>query len=335
MEMNLPWVESPFFERILQTKDFSEDELKLVRDFNQNGFAVIKNAYSDEEINAVKKEMDEKAFNPQFNYENMRDERRSQDLWMYSEPVRQMSCKPSILSVLEKLYDREVVPFQTLNFKFGSQQRAHSDTIHFSSLPPRFMCGVWVALEDITEENGPLFYYPGSHKTPEFNFNDFRSDMLDSSYDNYTQYEDFIEDYLSVTDFKKNVFMAKKGDALIWSSNIIHGGSPVLKEGTSRYSQVTHYFFKDCLYYTPMNSNTLTGEWAMRTSLKNMRNGNIESTTYNGIQPNLVRSYKKLYLINNHIFYPNFLRKISDVLFVVKNFGMKELIRLVKIKLFK
>ena len=30
------------------------------------------------------------------------------------------------------------------------------------------MCGVWVALEDITEDNGPLHYYPGSHRLPDY-----------------------------------------------------------------------------------------------------------------------------------------------------------------------
>ena len=33
--------------------------------------------------------------------------------------------------------------------------------------PPGFMCGVWVALEDMDMDNGPLVYYPGSHRLPE------------------------------------------------------------------------------------------------------------------------------------------------------------------------
>ena len=33
-------------------------------------------------------------------------------------------------------------------------------------MPEGFMCGVWVALEDMDMENGPLVYYPGSHKLP-------------------------------------------------------------------------------------------------------------------------------------------------------------------------
>lgn len=322
MKMNLPWIESPFFEKIIKEKNLSTEFEELARRYNRDGFAIIKNAFTEDEINAVKKEMDEKSFNPNFKYNSQRDDRRSQDLWFHSEPARQMSCKPEILSTLEMLYGREPVPFQTLNFRKGSQQKAHSDTIHFSSLPARFMCGVWVALEDITEENGPLFYYPGSHKTPEYNFNDFKEDLLDNSYDNYHQYEHFMEELMEVSPFEKKVFLAKKGDALIWSSNIVHGGSPVLKEESTRYSQVTHYFFKDCLYYSPMTSNTITGELSLRMSLKNMITGKQEKMSYNRQKANLIRSYKHLYLINNHIIYPIWERMITDTLYIVKEFGL-------------
>lgn len=328
METNLPWVESPFFEKILEKKKLSPVQKQQALEYNHNGYLVLKNAFTDDEIDVVIKDMKEKAFNPDFPFESMRDDRRSQDLWLYSEAVRQMSCKPEILNILEMLYGREPVPFQTLNFRKGSQQKAHSDTIHFSSLPARFMCGVWVALEDVTEENGPLFYYPGSHKTPEYNFNDFKSDLLDNSYNNYPEYENFMEQLMEVSPFEKKVFLAKKGDALIWSSNIIHGGSPVLNENSSRYSQVTHYFFKDCLYYSPMSSNTITGELSLRMTLKNMITGKIENMTYNGNKARVIRSYKHMYLINNHIIYPSFLRLMSDTMYIVKNYGVSTFIKL-------
>lgn len=327
-KMNLPWVESPFFEKLISEKDLSPAFEKLARDYHKNGFAVIEKAYSDEEIDAVKKEMDEKSFNPNFHYNSQRDDRRSQDLWFHSEPARQMSCKPEILSTLEMLYGREVVPFQTLNFKKGSQQKAHSDTIHFSSIPARFMCGVWVALEDITEENGPLFYYPGSHKIPEYNFNDFKNELLDNSYDNYHDYEGFMESLMEVSPYQKQIFLAKKGDALIWSSNIVHGGSPVLNENSTRYSQVTHYFFKDCLYYSPMTSNTISGELSLRMSLKNMRTGKLEKMSFNGKKTRVFRSYKHLYLINNHVYYPLFLRMLTDSIYIIKSQGISSFLKL-------
>ena len=68
---------------------------------------------------------------------------------------------PSSISC-ESFYGREPLPFQTLNFRVGTQQEPHSDAFHFNSDPPGFMCGVWVALEDIDEASGPLVYFPGS-----------------------------------------------------------------------------------------------------------------------------------------------------------------------------
>ena len=53
-----------------------------------------------------------------------------------------------ILSLFSTLYGRRAWPFQTLNFPVGTQQHYHSDSVHFSSVPERFMCGVWVDLED-------------------------------------------------------------------------------------------------------------------------------------------------------------------------------------------
>ena len=68
--------------------------------------------------------------------------------------------------------DREPLPFQTLNFPVGTSQYPHSDSIHFHTIPAGFMVGVWVALENIDAENGPLVYYPGSHKLPYFSMQD-------------------------------------------------------------------------------------------------------------------------------------------------------------------
>ena len=294
---NLPWIESPFFEEILKTKELSDEHLKYVKEYNRNGFVVIPNLLPESLIDRTRNDAAEKAFNPDFPIATQRDERRVQDFWKVSEASKELACYPQLLEILELFYGREPIPFQTLNFKFGSQQRAHSDTIHFSSLPARYMCGVWVALEDITEENGPVFYYPGSHRLPEYDFSQIRNEAITPSYSDYVQYEDFIEKIVAVNKFEKKKFLAKKGDLLIWSSNIIHGGSLVTKEGATRWSQVTHYFFKDCYYYTPMLSNMVTRELFIRWKLENMTNGEEVEQSYNGERLNYLTTDKKLYTL--------------------------------------
>jgi len=168
--MNIPWVESPFFKEILKNKKLNEEQTKLVTEYNENGFVVIRNFIASSVIDEIRQDMDNKGYNTDFNMNNQRDHIRVQDLWMYSDSIKNVACNQKILEVLNLLYDKEPIPFQTLNFRVGSQQRAHSDTIHFSSIPAKFMCGVWVALEDITDENGAVFYYPKSQNLPEYNF---------------------------------------------------------------------------------------------------------------------------------------------------------------------
>lgn len=299
--MNLPWVESPFFNDIVESQQLSDAQRKLAKEYNQNGFIVVKNAFSEELLENVKSEMHSKGFNPDFKTDIPRNEQRVQDLWLHSVPVKEVASNGKILETLAMLYGREAIPFQTLNFPVGSQQRAHSDTIHFSSLPARFMCGVWVALEDITKEQGPVFYYPGSHKLPEYTFSDFKISVEDTNYYDYPAYEDFIEKVVKTHGSEKRLFEAKKGDALIWSSNIIHGGSPVLKEGSTRYSQVTHYYFKDCIYYTPMLSNMVTNELFLRHDVKDIRTGEVVPQSFNGISLNHIQTGSSKYILNNRL----------------------------------
>ena len=294
---NAPWVESPFFKDILKLKGLNETQVALVREYHENGFVVVSGLLPQNLVDSVREEATNKAFNPDFPITTQRDETRVQDFWQVSQPAKELACFPKLLEILQMLYDREPIPFQTLNFSVGSQQRAHSDTIHFSSLPARYMCGVWVALEDITEENGPVFYYPGSQRLPEYDFSQIRNSAGTTDYKNYKEYEDFIESIVEVNQLQKKKFLAKKGDLLIWSSNIIHGGSPVTKEEATRWSQVTHYFFQDCYYYTPMLSNMVTKELYLRRKLVNIATGKKVSSNYNGERLDYVKTAKNLYAL--------------------------------------
>ena len=91
---------------------------------------------------------------------------RLQDGWRQSPAVRELALLPELHALLEQLWGRQPFAFQTLNFPVGTRQHFHSDAVRFHSEPPGFMCGVWVALEDIHPDAGPLEYFPGSHRLP-------------------------------------------------------------------------------------------------------------------------------------------------------------------------
>lgn len=168
-----------------------------------------------------------------------------------SPAIRAITHDERLIRLLQFILDKEVVPFQTINFNHGSNQRAHSDSIHMTTYPLGYLIAVWVALEDIHPDSGPLFYYPGSHRLPYLLNNDFNEGetSLKLGKKEYVDYEDKIDELLGQSSFSKEIFRAKKGDILIWHANLIHGGLPVVNPALTRKSMVIHYYAKDVIKY--------------------------------------------------------------------------------------
>ena len=207
---------------------------------------------------------------------------RVQDAWQSNANVRKIACNQHILDLLSRLYGRQAWPFQTLNFPVGTQQHYHTDSVHFSSNPERFMCGVWVAMEDIDERNGPLMYFPGSHQWPIYTNEHIGrciAQMPDSP--SQTLYEAMWRALVEAHGATPDYFMARKGQALIWAANLMHGGTRQLDPDRTRWSQVSHYFFEDCAYFTPMMSDVFYGSIAFR-ELSNVVTGRVMANRYAG-----------------------------------------------------
>jgi ectoine hydroxylase-related dioxygenase (phytanoyl-CoA dioxygenase family) len=184
---------------------------------------------------------------------------RVQDAWTISAAVRDIALAPRIMDLLREFYGREPLPFQTINFRVGSQQAPHSDAWHFNSDPPGYMCGVSTALEDIDELRGPVVYYPGSHKLPEVTGADVERMQGDHGND---AYEHLIAEVIEREGLEPRQATIRKGEALVWASNLLHGGAPQLDPSLSRWSQVTHYLFEGCRWWQPMHAHGGSGgEW--------------------------------------------------------------------------
>ena len=140
----IPWTESPLFEKLLEHEQLPPDLEKMVRSFSNDGYLIIDPEVSESALDGAISDL-AGTF-----------QGRIQDAWQQSHHVKTIATAPKVLEVLSLLYRRLPIPFQTLNFNVGTEQATHSDAIHFHCIPERFMCGVWVELEDIDEYNGPL-----------------------------------------------------------------------------------------------------------------------------------------------------------------------------------
>jgi len=289
---NLPWTESPFLEVELKKSNLSEADKAFVRKFAEDGYIIIDPEIDEATIDSVVEQL-----TPYFTKITNNDH-RIQDAWRFNEQVRKVAAAEAVLNKLRLLYQREPFPFQTLNFPVGTQQDTHSDMIHFNSIPHRFMCGVWVAFEDIDETNGPLHYYPGSHKLPFYDMIDIgvkasESIEMKKQIMAYAEnYVSFIKEVVEALGLKKEVLKIKKGQAMIWSANLLHGGEKILRAGASRHSQVTHYYFENCMYYIPLLSDIAINKLYLK-DLTNIITGERVKNTYFGRN---VNPYTKLFL---------------------------------------
>jgi hypothetical protein len=278
--MNMPWVESPFFESLIDQRGLTPEQQQMARDFSRQGYLAFDLELSD---------FDQLSSTLIVELEPLYlGERRLQDAWQHNDLSRKLATLPRVLSILEMLYGRRPIPFQTLNFPVGTQQAGHTDTIHFHSMPHRFMCGVWVALEDIDADNGPLFYYPGSHKLPIYDFFDISSARAtaderasDGEYYAYDDYVNFLDRLMQEHRLERTELKIKKGQALIWAANLVHGGAPILDPNRTRNSQVSHYYFENCAYFTPMLTNQFTGDVFLR-DITDISTGQKVENRYNG-----------------------------------------------------
>lgn len=282
----LPLIESPLLLAMADELGLNEEERRIGRDLFEQGYAVFD--FPDPQLNA-RIERIKRRLGPHYGVDldnpeadKTIGERRIQDAWQSDPDVRAIAANKAVLGLLSKLYGRQAFPFQTLNFPVGTQQEAHSDMVHFSSLPEKFMCGVWLAMEDIHPDAGPLFYYPGSHRWPVMSNaligRRGYETILSSAQD---PFGDAWRALCAAEGAQPDIFLAHKGQALIWCANLLHGGSAQNDPRLTRWSQVTHYYFEDCIYYTPAFSDEALGKLQMRR-IASITDGKPRANLYQG-----------------------------------------------------
>ena len=250
---DIPWMDKDIsYEEVkqkLRNTNFTDDVKEQILAWKENGYLVLKNFFTPQVADSINKEIEDLLAEKkvEFTLGNKVMFANKQ-----SKLIQSIATQKSITDILSFILGREVVPFQTINFITGSQQHAHSDSIHMTTYPLGYLIAIWVALEDIDESNGPLSYYPGSHKLPYILNHDYErggNAFTVGADSNYLKYEEKIGEVVRTTNFTKKIFTAKKGDVLVWHANLIHGGEKIVNPNSTRKSMVVHYFAKDVIKY--------------------------------------------------------------------------------------
>lgn len=250
---DMPWLDNIDAKEKLKAsnkfKKYTPEIQKQIVNWCENGYMIWNNFFDEKTIDGINAEVSKLTTSSEIDtdYTN----KKYRDTHKHSNLIKEIINDKRIIDILSFVLGKKVIPFQTMNFIWGSEQKTHSDTIHMSTHPLGYLTAIWVALEDISIDSGPLHYYPGSQKLPYVMSEDFQhsngSLIIDEEY--YHNYEEKIKEVIKVNKLEKKVFTAKKGDVLVWHANLLHGGEDRKNDKLSRKSLVVHYFCEGVICY--------------------------------------------------------------------------------------
>lgn len=249
---HLPQTERSIAEEKLSStaffKELSEENKESALRYDDHGYMILRNFISPETAENINVEINKLMQDGTLKF---RYGGKLMFAIHHSEIIKNIGSDKKLLEFLSVLLDGKAKLFQSINFINGSQQKTHSDSIHMTTFPLGGLLGVWIALEDVDENNGALHYIPGSHKLPYFLNSDYDNEgtALKIGKKSYKAYEEFLENKVKELGLKKEIFKAKKGDMLIWHANILHGGEPHTDKNRTRKSLVYHFFDENSVCY--------------------------------------------------------------------------------------
>jgi ectoine hydroxylase-related dioxygenase (phytanoyl-CoA dioxygenase family) len=143
--------------------------------YEREGFIRVPELYNEHKVKEVRTEVERYIREsldslPEGDYVLEADGKSVRNLWRMDEHstyFEQLAHDPGLLVLLERLLhgEPELSGVETFNkpAKTGSGVPPHQDNAYFCKRPPD-MLTVWIALDPVTEENGPVNYVAGSHR---------------------------------------------------------------------------------------------------------------------------------------------------------------------------
>jgi Phytanoyl-CoA dioxygenase (PhyH) len=264
----VPWLDRPdaleAVEAAHRDGALTAEQAALARDFSAGGVVVLERFFELERLDAVWQAYEAALRDGRVTVpaepvdETDRYPGRALNAHRAVPEIRAMQRDPKLVAVIELLLGVRVQPFQTIIGHKGSQQRAHSDSIHMTTYPLGYLAAAWIALEDIADGSGPLIYYPRSHRLPYVFSHDVgiaADDFSTTGYVKYHErYEPAVGELVARNALAERSFLARAGDVLVWHANLLHGGAPRTDLELTRKALVCHYFAQGALCYHDLAS---------------------------------------------------------------------------------
>ena len=159
---------------------------------------------------------------------------------------------PRVLDVLEALIGPDVLAMQTMLFfkpPGGEGQGWHQDSYYIPTLPDS-LCGAWIAIDRADEENGCMWFVPGTQHEPIYptvdnkgrNHGDTLSNL--NAVENVSNVDDEVNTLSQVAakySGREVMAIMNPGDVAFFGGHVLHRSRQNLSGTRTRRSFVGHY----------------------------------------------------------------------------------------------
>lgn len=174
--------------------------------------------------------------------------------YLQNRELRDVAMHKRLGPIMDGLFGEPLGLHLNLTGWHSTQRQWHVDRMLNAEATGDWYAATWIALGDVGLDAGPFEYVPGSHKWPRIT----RRKVLealgeDGSDPDWPWRSEQLLSPLYEAEFAHRgvtptQFTASKGDVLIWSSNLVHRGSPPQTPGAERRALISHY---SCLSHRP------------------------------------------------------------------------------------
>jgi hypothetical protein len=151
------------------------------------------------------------------------------------------------LAVCDEFFGMPTSLYTSLYYERGSEQDLHRDTPYFTTRPAGRYLGVWLAIDDVDADNGPLMVVPGSHLLPPIDVEAMARDVFPQgsaipsiSDAGWVAYQEAVKKQCADRAMVARHIQVSRGDVIIWHPELLHGGSVHRVKEHSRRSLVMH-----------------------------------------------------------------------------------------------
>lgn len=215
----------------------------------RDGYVVVRQAIDANLVDEVNQRIARfKARNPKAIARNVDDHQRLYrvvNLHLVVDAMTRLLGESRAIAVCDRFFGVPTTLYTSLYYERGSEQSLHRDSPVFTTRPAERYMGVWTALDNVDDSNGPLMVVPGSHALPPLDLAAIRAKVFGEqpvppmSGEGWAAYQDAVAAQCAEAGLQAQAVHVAPGDVIIWHPQLFHGGAPHPSAGTRR-SVVMH-----------------------------------------------------------------------------------------------